>query len=66
MKRKKISHKKTMASVREGHSRIRSKLRKARQCREVAEVGGAGGRDVRQIKNGRVGLQLEKAFAPAK
>lgn len=47
---KKISHKKTMASVREGHSRIRSKLRKARQCREVAEVGGAGGRDVRTDK----------------
>lgn len=55
-----------MASVREGYSRIRSKLRKARQCREVAEVGGAGGRDVRQIKNGRIGLQLEEAFAPAK
>lgn len=55
-----------MASVREGHSRIRSKLRKARQCREVAEVGGAGGRDVRQIKNGSIGLQLEEAFAPAK
>lgn len=49
--KKKISHKKTIASVREGHNRIRSIIKETRQCREVAEVErGASGRDVRTDK----------------